>query len=386
MSRFAPKITSTQDIQPDSYEHGYHSSTDSYKVISKPGLSRRTVEEISHHKSEPDWMRRLRLQAYDIFLQKPTPIWGGNLGTIDFDSIHYYLKPTDKESKTWADVPPDIKTTFDRLGIPEAERAVLAGVKAQFDSEVIYGSIKKMLTKQGVIFISMDEALVKFPDLVRQYFGTIIPAGDNKFSALNTAVWSGGSFVYVPKGVDVKLPLQAYFRINAPQAGQFERTLIIAEEGSRVHYVEGCFIAGTPVTTLKGQVFIEDIKKSDHVLTHQGKYQSVYHTQVRPYTGSLYSLKIRGNPAETIKSTQEHPFLIVRRQLPNERNYLWKQEWIPVHQIKPNDYVCLPIDQTVDDPTSINLTILEGKGKRGFQPVMVTIPFTPELFVSSATT
>lgn len=278
MSRFSPKATSSQDLQPDKYQHGYHSPTHDYAFISQPGLSKLVVESISSHKSEPKWMLEKRLHAYTLFKQKPTPLWGGNLNDILYDSIHYYLKPTNQESQSWADVPPEIKATFDKLGIPQAERAALAGVKAQFDSEVIYGSIQKMLASQGVIFISMDEALKTHESLVREYFGTLIPSGDNKFAALNSAVWSGGSFVYVPKGVEVKLPLQAYFRINAPLAGQFERTLIIADEGSKLHYVEGCTAPAYSSESLHSAVVEIFVKKGARVqyTTVQNWYKTVY--------------------------------------------------------------------------------------------------------------
>ena len=185
-------------------------------------------------------MRDLRLKAFDIFLQKPMPTWGGNVAEMDFNNIYYYVKPSDREGRTWDDVPENIKKTFDRLGIPEAEKKFLAGVGAQYDSEVVYHSLKEELQKLGVIFSSPDQALQEHPDLVREYFGTIIPPEDNKFAALNTAVWSGGSFIYVPPGVKVDVPLQAYFRINSEEMGQFERTLIIVGEGAQVHYVEGC--------------------------------------------------------------------------------------------------------------------------------------------------
>lgn len=280
MARFAPiKVDkSHQDVQPDAYEHGYNTPIDSYTHISQPGLTRRTVEEIAHHKSEPTWMLKARLKAHVIFGDKPTPSWGGNLNTIDYEKIYYYLKPTDKQVSTWEDVPQDIKDTFDRIGVPEAERNALAGVKAQYDSEVVYGSLKKFLEEKGVIFLSMDEALSKHPDIVKQYFGTVIPAGDNKFAALNTAVWSGGSFVYVPKGVTVDLPLQAYFRINAPNAGQFERTLIIAEEGSRLHYVEGCTAPAYSSESLHSAVVEIVVKKGARVqyTTVQNWYKTVY--------------------------------------------------------------------------------------------------------------
>lgn len=204
------------------------------------GLSRRVVEEISYQKGEPKWMRDFRLQAYEIFLTKPMPTWGPDLSKLNFDEIVYYIKPTERRGRSWDEVPEDIKRTFDRLGIPEWERKFLAGVGAQYDSEVIYHNLAQQWEEKGVIFVDTDTAVREYPDLVREYFGTVIPPHDNKFAALNSAVWSGGSFVYVPEGVHVEIPLQAYFRINAKSAGQFERTLIIAEEGSFVHYVEGC--------------------------------------------------------------------------------------------------------------------------------------------------
>jgi Fe-S cluster assembly protein SufB len=222
-------------------EYGFH-DPEKFIYKAKRGLLEKGVEEISWMKNEPDWMRQNRLRAFEHFNRKPLPAWAdlSILSQIDFDNIYYYLKPTDKESRSWDDVPEDIKKTFDKLGIPEAERKFLAGVTAQYESEVVYHSIREDLQKQGVIFLGMDEGLKQYPDLVRKYFGTVIPAADNKFSALNTAVWSGGSFIYIPKNVKVAIPLQAYFRINAENMGQFERTLIIADEGSSVHYIEGC--------------------------------------------------------------------------------------------------------------------------------------------------
>jgi len=204
------------------------------------GLSRRVVEEISYAKGEPKWMRDFRLRAYEIFISKPMPTWGPDLSGLNFDEIVYYIKPTERKGRSWDEVPEEIKRTFDRLGIPEWERKFLAGVGAQYDSEVVYHNLSRQWEEKGVIFVDTDTAVQKYPDLVHEYFGTVIPPHDNKFAALNSAVWSGGSFVYVPAGVHVEIPLQAYFRINARNAGQFERTLIIAEEGSFVHYVEGC--------------------------------------------------------------------------------------------------------------------------------------------------
>ncbi len=218
----------------------YDFRTDAKAVFkARKGLDREIVAQISEMKNEPGWMRDFRLKALEIFEAKPMPKWGGNI-ELDFQDIYYYLKPTNKQGRTWDDVPEEIKETFEKLGIPEAERKYLAGVKAQFESEVVYGSLKEDLVKKGVIFTDTDTAVREHADLLRQYFGTVIPPGDNKFAALNSAVWSGGSFIYVPKGVKIEFPLQAYFRINEENMGQFERTLIIVDEGAHVHYVEGC--------------------------------------------------------------------------------------------------------------------------------------------------
>jgi Fe-S cluster assembly protein SufB len=218
---------------------GFH---DDIKPVfrTRKGLDRDVVVQISEMKGEPAWMRDFRLKALEYFERKPLPTWGGNLHDIQFQNIYYYLKPTEEQGKSWDEVPADIKRTFDRLGIPEAEQKFLSGVGAQYDSEVVYHKIKEDLANKGVIFLDTDSALREHPDLFRQYFGTLIPPNDNKFAALNSAVWSGGSFIYVPKGVRVDMPLQAYFRINAQNMGQFERTLIIVDEDAWVHYVEGC--------------------------------------------------------------------------------------------------------------------------------------------------
>ena len=213
-----------------------------YVFKARPGISREIVEEISRMKGEPRWMADFRLRAFETFQAKPMPTWGNTelLQQIRFDDIYYYLKPVEHQGRTWDDVPPEIRRTFDRLGIPQAERTILAGVSAQYESEVVYHSVREDLSRMGVIFMDMDSGLASHPDLVRRYFGTVIPPTDNKFAALNSAVWSGGSFIYVPPGKSVVMPLQAYFRINAERMGQFERTLIIADEGSKVHYIEGC--------------------------------------------------------------------------------------------------------------------------------------------------
>jgi Fe-S cluster assembly protein SufB len=221
------------------YKYGFH-DPEEYFFKSGRGLNPEVVAMISEHKNEPEWMRERRLKALEYFRARPLPQWGGNLNEIDFENMYYYIRPTEKQANTWEDLPADIKNTWDRLGIPEAEKKYLAGVGAQYESEVVYHKLKQELEDQGVLFLDMDSGLRDHEDLVKEYFGTIIPANDNKFAALNSAVWSGGSFIYVPPGVKVEMPLQAYFRINAENMGQFERTLIIVDEGAYVHYVEGC--------------------------------------------------------------------------------------------------------------------------------------------------
>jgi Fe-S cluster assembly protein SufB len=243
MSRFVPITTSPEEKKlkaTTSYRYGWKDKTSKYKYKSPKGLNEKIVREISTQKNEPDWMLQFRLEGLKNFLKAPMPKWGADLSKLNFEEIYYYLRPTNQSSRTWKDVPDDIKNTFEKLGIPEAERKYLSGVKSQYDSEVVYGSLKKQLQRKGVIFLGMDDALKQHPELVKKYFASVVPVGDNKFAALNTAVWSGGSFIYVPRGVEVDLPLQAYFRINSAHAGQFERTLIILEEDSKMHYIEGC--------------------------------------------------------------------------------------------------------------------------------------------------
>jgi Fe-S cluster assembly protein SufB len=233
------EVRKVAQVDVGEYQYGFRDVED-YVYKSERGLGREKVAEISRMKGEPEWMLEFRLKAYDHYVKRPMPNWGADLSEIAFDDIYYYIKPAEKQGKTWDEVPEYIKNTFERLGIPEAERKFLAGVGAQYESEVIYHSLREDLQKQGVVFLDMDSAVQEYPDLVKQYFGTIIPANDNKFAALNSAVWSGGSFIYVPEGVKVEVPLQAYFRINAENMGQFERTLIICAPNSYVHYVEGC--------------------------------------------------------------------------------------------------------------------------------------------------
>ena len=251
-----------------------------YVYVAEKGLSRSVVEEISRIKGEPEWMRKFRLHALDVFNSKPLPTWGPDLSGIDFNSLRYYLKPTEKKATDWNELPEDIRRTFERLGIPEAERKYFAGVGAQYDSESVYHSIKEELSKKGVIFVDTDTAVKQYPELVKKYFGTIVPPEDNKFAALNSAVWSGGSFVYVPKGVEVDIPLQAYFRINASNMGQFERTLIIVEEGAKVHYMEGCTAPVYSTDSLHAAV-VEIIAK---------KGARVRYTTIQNWSRNVYNL------------------------------------------------------------------------------------------------
>ncbi|MGV0408653.1 Fe-S cluster assembly protein SufB [Corynebacterium resistens] len=242
MTQTAQKPQSDEEIinSIGAYGYGWHDKDDA-GASARRGLSEEVVRDISAKKNEPEWMLERRLKALDIFDKKPMPTWGADLSGIDFDNIKYFVRSTEKQATSWEDLPEDIKNTYDKLGIPEAERQrLVAGVAAQYESEVVYHQIREDLESQGVIFVDTDTGLREYPELFEEYFGTVIPSGDNKFSALNTAVWSGGSFIYVPKGVHVDIPLQAYFRINTENMGQFERTLIIVDEDAYVHYVEGC--------------------------------------------------------------------------------------------------------------------------------------------------
>src|SRR3989441_4016770 len=270
----------TENLNMDYSKYDFKVSTEMYVYTSKKGLSKEVVEEISRMKGEPQWMLDFRLRSYEIFMKKPMPNWGGDLGKIDFDNIYYYVKPVEEQSRSWDDVPLAIKNTFDRLGIPEAERKFLAGVSAQYDSEVVYHNIREDLEKQGVLFSDCDTGLREHEDIFRKYFGTVIPPNDNKFAALNSAVWSGGSFVYVPKGVHLDIPLQAYFRINSDNMGQFERTLIIAEEGSSVHYIEGCTAPTYSNDSLHSAVV--------ELIAHPGA--KIRYTTIQNWSDNVYNL------------------------------------------------------------------------------------------------
>ena len=278
----APRVSDDEIIDSISttYDFGWHDSDEAGRNARR-GLDEQVVREISALKGEPEWMLAKRLKAYEIFERKPMPTWGIDLSPLDMDAVKYYVRSTDRPASSWDDLPEDIKNTYDRIGIPEAERErLVSGVAAQYESEVVYHQIRGDLEQQGVIFLDTDTALKERPELVREYFGTVIPAGDNKFAALNTAVWSGGSFIYVPKGVHVEIPLQAYFRINTENMGQFERTLIIADEGSYVHYVEGCTAPIYSTDSLHAAIVEIIVKKNARVR----------YTTIQNWSNNVYNL------------------------------------------------------------------------------------------------
>ena len=286
--------TNIEELNPGlkdlgTYEYGWHDS-DSAGASAQRGLSEAVVRDISGKKDEPEWMLEQRLKALRLFDKKPMPHWGADLSDIDFDNIKYFVRSTEKQATSWEDLPEDIKNTYDRLGIPEAEKQrLVAGVAAQYESEVVYHQIREDLEEQGVIFVDTDTGLREHEELFKEYFGSVIPSGDNKFSALNTAVWSGGSFIYVPKGVKVEIPLQAYFRINTENMGQFERTLIIADEGSSVHYVEGCTAPIYKTDSLHSAV-VEIIVKKD---------ARVRYTTIQNWSNNVYNLVTKRATVET---------------------------------------------------------------------------------------
>ncbi|MGB5018697.1 MAG: Fe-S cluster assembly protein SufB, partial [Candidatus Moraniibacteriota bacterium] len=282
MKKIAPK----KDVNFD-YRYGFSMKERSVEKT-KRGLTKKTVTDISRAKREPKWMLDKRLTAFELFKKKPLPSFGPDLSKIEFDDITFYLKATEKSVSSWKDLPDEIKETYDRIGVPEAERDFLAGVSAQYESEVVYESVLKDLEKKGVIFCDMDTAVRKHPDLVKEYFGTLVPAHDNTFAALNSAVWSGGSFIYVPKNVKIDLPLQAYFRINAERFGQFERTLIIADEGSFLHYTEGCTAPIYATASLHAAVVEIIVKKNARVR----------YTTVQNWSKNIYNLVTKRARAE----------------------------------------------------------------------------------------
>lgn len=300
---------------PDVGEYKYGFQDRDVSVFrTERGLTKKVVEEISKMKNEPEWMLAERLKALDIFYSKPMPQWGGDLSELDFDEIIYYVKPSEKQGRSWDEVPEEIKNTFDRLGIPEAEQKYLAGVSAQYESEVVYQSLEKDLEEMGIVFSDTDSALQEHEEMFKEYFGKVVPASDNKFAALNTAVWSGGSFIYVPKGVEAKAPLQAYFRINSENMGQFERTLIIVDEGASVHYVEGCTAPVYTTNSLHSAVVEIFVKKDGYCryTTIQNWANNVYNLVTKRATCAENATMewIDGNMGS--KLTMKYPSVLLR--------------------------------------------------------------------------
>ena len=360
--------------QAISFDYSKYNFRDEVQPVysTKPGLSEEVVDEISRLKDEPEWMRRRRLEAYRIFLQKPMPTWGADLSSLDFQKMRYYVRPTEGKYRSWEEVPEYIKRTFERLGIPEAERKFLAGVGAQYDSEVVYHNVRRELEKLGVIFCDMDTAVREYPEIVRRYFGTVVPADDNKFAALNTAVWSGGSFVYVPEGVEVEFPLQAYFRINAANMGQFERTLIIAEPYSKVHYIEGCLPGDELV--LKGDTVkpISELMPGEIVLNGAGEETVVRAVRIRDYEGELVEI-VPLSPGNAFRLTPDHPVLVVRREqvaVRRRRRYRLvetdskkfegvRPEYVPAGELREGDFLVYPVNREVEDDPRFTEDVLK---------------------------
>jgi len=349
------------EIVSQEYKYGFHDEV-TYLAETKRGLTRATVEEISAIKGEPEWMLRFRLRAYDHFLKRSMPTWvPQSVQDIDFGRIVYYRKPSEREEKSWEDVPEQIKQTFEKLGIPEAERKFLAGVGAQYDSEVVYHSVREELASLGVVFMGMDQGLREHEELVRRYFATVVPPEDNKFAALNSAVWSGGSFVYVPKGVEVPLPLQAYFRINAENTGQFERTLIIADEGSKVHYIEGCVPGPELVSLGDSMVPITAVAPGTRVMNSDGVEAEVSAVRRRSYAGEMLKV-VPVSVGNSFEVTPEHPILALRRQraavwhgsgwvMDEDAFHTSEPEWIPAGELAKDDLLCFPVAaKRVDHP------------------------------------
>jgi len=316
-----------EEIVSQEYKYGFHDDV-TYLAETKVGLTRQTVEEISGFKDEPDWMLQFRLRAYDHYLARAMPTWvPESVQNIDFSKIVYYRKPSEREEKSWDDVPDKIKQTFEKLGIPEAERKFLAGVGAQYDSEVVYHSVREELSKIGVVFMGMDQGLREYPEIVKKYFGTVIPPEDNKFAALNSAVWSGGSFVYIPKGVEVPLPLQAYFRINGENTGQFERTLIIADEGSKVHYIEGCTAPIYTTDALHAAVV--------EVIALPGA--QIRYTTIQNWSRDVYNLvtkRAHAHARSTVEWVDANTGCLTGDSLVYKNNDL-----VPIAEIEPGDMV-----------------------------------------------
>jgi len=346
-----------------------------FKVVN--GLNEEVVRQISKYKQEPEWMLKKRLQSLNTFNSLSLPTWGPSLRKLDLNKICYFAIPdANSNSATWEKVPDNIKKTFERLGIPEAERKALAGAGAQYDSQVVYHNLKEDLKKQGVIFEDMDVAVKEYPALVKKYFMTrCVSPNLHKFAALHGAVWSGGTFIYIPKCVKVDLPLQAYFRMNEASMGQFEHTLIIVDEGAEVHYVEGCFTEGNLITTNPDFKKIEEITEKDKILTSEGDYKTAKDLQKYEHTGEIYDLKIYGDSTQIISTTPEHPFLYVDRKYKNEKNKKFEPRWNAPKYFKKGDYLVIPINKIIKSEENREFEIMY-KGKKE----KINVPMIKEFF------
>src|SRR3989344_2848647 len=347
------------------------------------GLNEDVIRQISKDKNEPEWMLQKRLNALRYFNKTAVPEWGPSLKDLNLDKISFYVKPDSKtNSKSWEEVPEDIKRTFERLGIPKAEREALAGAGAQYDSDVVYHNLKKEWEEKGVVFEDCDDALQKYPKLIKEYFMTkCIPINDHKFIMLHGAVWSGGTLIYVPKNVKVDIPLQAYFRMNSMKMGQFEHTLIIADEGSELHYIEGCFTRGNLITCNPDYKKIEDIKEGQKVLTNDGSYKNVKETFMMPYSGNLYKLQVYGNSLDNMDVTEDHPFLYADKKHKNDRNKIFTPRWNIPKFFKKGDYLVVPINKTIISKNYHEVEIKEWNNKnKRFNCLTENIPSTKDFF------
>ena len=355
------------------------------KYEAPPGVTEATVRIISASKGEPDWMLAKRLQGLALYQTTPFPAWGPDLSSLiaQMDQIRFFVQPKTKESTSWEDLPDDIRRTYERIGIPEAEKKSLSGVGAQYDSEVVYHNLKKEWEDLGVVFTNMDVAVKQYPELVQKYFMTsCVPINDHKFVMLHAAVWSGGTFIYVPKGVKVRIPLQAYFRMNAMRGGQFEHTLIIADEGSEIHYIEGCFTEGNLITTNPDYKRIEDVQDHEKVLTSEGVHSHVDGLQRTLYSGKLHTIELYGDSTQKIEVTEEHPFLYVDRRLRNERNKEFIPRWNIPKFFRKGDYLVAPINKEVVERTTYPFAIIrcENPKKGVFKEWRWDVPATKEFF------
>jgi len=364
---------STQEFQ----EIYSKANAEDLKFKSPEGLTEEVVRQISKDKNEPEWMLNKRLEALKIFNSKPIPTWGPNLGNLNLEKIYYYMRPNAKtNSRSWDDVPKDIKETFNRLGIPEAEKNALGGVGAQYESETIYHNLKKSLEEKGVIFSDCDTALKENEELMKKYFmTTCISPNLHKFAALHAAVWSGGTFIYIPKNVKIEIPLQAYFRMNSKKGGQFEHTLIIADEGSELHYIEGCFTKNNLILTSEGYKKMNEIKNGELVLTSEGDFKKIKQIQKRPYSGNLYTLEFYGDSTQKIEVTEDHEFLYVDKKRNNERNKIFDPRWNTPKFFKKGDYLAVPINKTIKHKER---RIFEVKYKNKIEKL--SVPMIPEFF------